>query len=543
MPGELSVDPPPVRYRTLLDLLWQDAEGAMVLVGPDHRLLRANPQAGAALARHGIGIGDELRDLAEEVCAPDGSDVPPGARPMDRALEGETVLREVLHVRYAGAPEHRRMVLSAHPIELDDGRRGALGVWHDVTDSWQFAEQSRTELARLGDLLEGASDYAIIMLDPAGRVQSWSAAAEAMQGYGSPDVIGRPYATFFDDGDRAAGLPRKILTRAAGRGKAQVEGKRVRRDGSVFWAHTSLTAIRDEDGRLRGFVNVTHDVSERRATEQATVELNETLELRVAERTVQLEQQAADLAAVNSELEAFSYSVSHDLRAPLRAMNGFARIMEEQLGDQLPPDALHYLGKVKENARQMGSLIDALLSFSRLQRQSMRSGPIDMTELVRECWAALATARGDRRIDFVLPPLPPGLGDRRLIQQVWMNLLDNAIKYTGKVGTARIEVAAQFQVGPPSVDGPGLVGDWTDVDEAEELVFYTVKDNGTGFDMRYVAKIGQVFQRLHHAEDFTGTGIGLALVQRIVQRHGGRLTAVGTPGRGATFGFTLRSAS
>jgi light-regulated signal transduction histidine kinase (bacteriophytochrome) len=273
---------------------------------------------------------------------------------------------------------------------------------------------------------------------------------------------------------------------------------------------------------------VTHDVSERRATERAAVELSELLEERVAERTVQLEQQAADLAAVNAELEAFSYSVSHDLRAPLRAMNGFARIMEQELGDRMPPEAMHYLGKVTQNAQQMGNLIDALLSFSRMQRQSMRPVPIDMTELVAECWMSLAWARTDRDIEFVLPQLPPGMGDRRLIQQVWANLLDNAIKYTARESRARVEVAAQvFQGddlrngGPAGGAASGWIGDWADPDEVDDTVFYTVRDNGAGFDMRYASKIGQVFQRLHHAEDFAGTGIGLALVQRIVQRHGG----------------------
>jgi PAS domain S-box-containing protein len=486
-----------------------------------------------------------------------GTSLPPEERPVERALRGETVTRQPVVVDFGDGCGQHRMVLSAQPIEVsDDGTTGALLVWHDVTDTWQFAERSRTELTRLSQLLEGASDYAIVMLDEAGAVQTWSPAAEAMQGYTEAQAIGLPFARFFDDGDRATGLPKKILTKAAGRGKVQVEGKRVRRDGSVFWAHVALTALRDEGGRLRGFVKVTHDVSEQRAGERASVELNELLEERVAERTVQLEQQAADLAAVNSELEAFSYSVSHDLRAPLRAMNGFARIMEEEFGDQLSPGAMHYLRKVTENAQQMGSLIDALLSFSRMQRQSLRSTPIDMTEMVRECWAQLASAREDREIEFVLPQLPAGMGDRRLIQQVWVNLLDNAIKYTGRRSGARVEVAAQIQKGGVWTDGgqPGLpnglggpvngwIGDWADPDEVDDIVLYTVRDNGAGFDMRYASKIGQVFQRLHHAEDFAGTGIGLALVQRIVQRHGGRLSAIGAPEAGATFGFTLRAMS
>ena len=548
MPGDLSVAPPDAGYRTLIDLLWRDAEAAMVVVDSEHRLLQANPAALATLQQRGYGIGDVIRGIAAKVLTADGGGLlPERERPVERALRGETVIRQSVVIDFGDEEGLRRMTLSAQPIELaEPGPYGALLIWHDVTDSWQFAERTRNELARLGRLLEGASDYAIIMLDPTGQVESWSPAAERMQGYTAEEAIGLSYACFFDESDRAAGLPKKILTKAAGRGKAQVEGKRVRRDGSVFWAHAALTAIRDETGRLQGFVKVTQDVSEQRASERAAVELSELLEERVSERTVQLEQQAADLAAVNAELEAFSYSVSHDLRAPLRAMNGFARIMEQDLGDRLPPEALHYVRKVTENAQQMGSLIDALLSFSRMQRQTMRSAPIDMTELVRECWSSLAWARRDREIEFVLPQLPAGMGDRRLIQQVWVNLLDNAIKYTGRQSAPRVEVAAEIKRGGEPDIQPGTagwVGDWADPDEVDDTVFYTVRDNGAGFDMRYAGKIGQVFQRLHHTEDFAGTGIGLALVQRIVQRHGGRMSAIGEPGAGATFGFTLRATS
>jgi PAS domain S-box-containing protein len=548
MPGELSLAVPASGHRTLLDLLWQATEGALVLVDQDRRVLRANPAAVLVLAQANVRVGELMIDRARDFCTLDGISVPEEDRPLDRALRGELVPREAFNVYYGVVTTPRRMDLSAQPLILDDGSRGALLTWHDVTDSWRFAERNRTELVQMGQLLQGASDYAIIMLDPAGRVQSWSPAAEAIQGYSAGEAIGLSYAAFFDEADQATGLPKKILTKAAGRGKAEFEGKCVRRDGSVLWAHAVLTAIRDASGGLEGFVKVTHDVSEQRATERAAVELNELLEERVAERTVQLEQQAADLAAVNAELEAFSYSVSHDLRAPLRAMNGFARIMEEELGDELSAGAKHYLGKVTENAQQMGSLIDALLSFSRMQRQSMRSVPIDMTALVRECWASLAWARADREIDFVLPQLPTAMGDRRLIQQVWTNLLDNAIKYSSRRNPARIEVAAQIQKGSISAQGEqsgglleGWVGDWADPDEVDDTVLYTVRDNGAGFDMRYVQKIGQVFQRLHHADEFAGTGIGLALVQRIVQRHGGRMSAAGEPDQGATFGFSLRA--
>jgi PAS domain S-box-containing protein len=521
MPGDLKADPPAAGHPTLARLFWRDAEAAMMVLDADQRIQHVNPAAAAALRLRGYQTGQRLCETADELHSIDGRTIPRDQWPAVRALRGETVVRELVSMR-CGNLGVRRMVLSAQPIELDDGTVGALITSHDVTDSWQFAEHSQSELAQLGQLLAGASDYAIIMLDPSGRVETWSAAAERMHGYTQEQAIGLNYASFFDDGDQAAGLPAQILKTAVSEGKAQVEGKRVRADGSVFWAQAALTAIRDEAGELRGFVKVTHDVSERRASERAVVELNEVLEQRVAERTFQLEQQAADLAAVNGELEAFSYSVSHDLRAPLRAMSGFARIIEQDYGTQIPAEALGYLGKVIENARQMGNLIDALLSFSRLQRQQMEQGPINMTDLARECWTALAPVRGDRRIEFVLARLPFAIGDRQLIRQVWMNLLDNAIKYTGGQATARVEV--QYLL----------------TDDVSMLT-YLVRDNGAGFDMRYAGKLGQVFQRLHHSDEFTGTGIGLALAQRIVQRHGGQLTAIGEPDVGATFGFSLRA--
>ncbi|GLY28652.1 PAS domain S-box protein [Kineosporia sp. NBRC 101731] len=532
--------PPTNGGHSLIDLLWRNSEASMMVVD-SHRVVRlANPAATPLLGALGVAVGDRVERFAQQVrpvrTGPDGRPLVDEAvelAPLARVLAGATLSRELVSARLLREGEPRRMMLSGQPVELDDGTFGALMIWTDITDSWQFAERSRNELDRLARLLEGASDYAIIMLDRGGQVHSWSAAAERMQGYRSDEAIGLPYASFFDAADQAHGVPAQILADAAVLGKIHVEGKRVRRDGSVFWAHASISAMRDDRGRLQGYVKVTHDVSEQRASEQASQELTELLEERVAERTVQLEQKNADLAAVNSELEAFSYSVSHDLRAPLRAMSGFARIMAEEYGGQMSPEALQYLTKITDNAEHMGNLIDALLSFSRMQRQQMQSQPIDMGMLAQECWNSLESAREGRSIEFVLAPLPPAYGDRRLIRQVWMNLLDNAIKYTGRKDTARVEVRAEVAEEDEKPSGgpdPRMVPD---------TVMYLVKDNGAGFDMRYADKIGQVFQRLHHNDEFIGTGIGLALSQRIVQRHGGQLSAVGEPGVGATMGFTL----
>ena len=509
---------------SLLDVLWQDAEPAMVVLDHQRQILKANPSARTLLDTYGLRDGDGLEGMVEAAYDDQGRLIPEDQGPMGRAMRGEPVPQLTMLLKLSGIPELRRMVLSARLVQLD-GTAGVLVTWRDVTDSWRTEQRHASELTRLGQLLEGATDHAIIMLDAYGRVMSWSAAASRIHGYTDSEAIGLTYQAFFDPSDAASGVPEAILTRAVATGRAVTEGKRVRKDGSMFWAHAVVTAMRDDDGQLRGFVKVTQDVSDRRATEQAVVQLNAELqqingqlEQRVAERTEQLERQAADLAAVNAELEAFSYSVSHDLRAPLRAMSGYARILQEQYGDGLPVEAIGHLEKVQASAVQMGSLIDALLSFSRLQRQDLHEGLLDMAAMVAHCWESLAPARAGRSIQLIMHELPPAAADPRLIQQVWLNLLDNAIKYTGQTEHARIEISAS---------------------EDDDHIAYRVADNGAGFDMRYVEKLGQVFQRLHRIEEFSGTGIGLALVQRIVSRHGGRLISEGEPAKGAVMGFTL----
>ena len=234
------------------------------------------------------------------------------------------------------------------------------------------------------------------------------------------------------------------------------------------------------------------------------------LERMVAERTAQLE-------AANKELESFSYSVSHDLRAPLRAIDGFARIFDEDHGGSLDDEGKRVLKVIRDNSRKMGQLIDDLLAFSRLGRKPIAAAAIDMTEMARAVFAELS--QGAERIRLALDPVPPAWGDPALVKQVWVNLISNAIKFTGKREEPMIEIRGRS-------DG--------------EHNAYCVKDNGAGFDMRYYDKLFGVFQRLHSPEEYSGTGVGLAIVQRVVSRHGGRVWAEGEEGKGAAFHFTLR---
>ena len=254
-----------------------------------------------------------------------------------------------------------------------------------------------------------------------------------------------------------------------------------------------------------------HEMAERRQADDERVRLNAELEQRVADRTAQLE-------AANKELEGFSYSVSHDLRAPLRAIVGFSRLLVEDHRAQLDAEAQRKIDVIQGEAGRMGRLIDELLAFSRLGRKSIQMSDLDMTELARETFTALASQHEGASAEFQLGLLPQATGDRILVGQVWANLLSNALKFSSKRERPRIEVSAIS-------------------DEREHVYF--VRDNGAGFDPRYRAKLFGVFQRLHNSSEFPGTGVGLALVERIVVRHGGRVWADGRPGEGATFYFTL----
>jgi PAS domain S-box-containing protein len=271
------------------------------------------------------------------------------------------------------------------------------------------------------------------------------------------------------------------------------------------------TLVRDAAGQPQMAVVTLRDITEDHRAAEEIRELNEELEQRVAERTVQLQ-------VANKELEAFTYSVSHDLRAPLRAIDGFSEALLEDYGPQLPEEAQRHLKTVREGAQRMGDLIDALLKFARLNRQELNKRDVDATKLVRETVEELSLQQEGRQVEIRVADLLPCRGDEALLRRVWVNLLSNSLKYTCKRERAVIEVGCK------SEDGRTV---------------YFVRDNGTGFDMKYAHKLFGVFQRLHLAEDFEGTGVGLAIVQSVVHRHGGRVWAEAAVDRGATFYFTL----
>ncbi|HWW00726.1 MAG TPA: ATP-binding protein [Candidatus Acidoferrum sp.] len=361
-------------------------------------------------------------------------------------------------------------------------------------------------------MMATVKDYAFVMLDPAGCVVSWNAGAERIHGYRTDEILGQHFSRFHGGDEVAPGECERILAVTIAEGRFEEEGWRVRKDGTRFWADTVLTALRDESGQLRGFSKVTRDITERKSAQDEIQKLNQDLERRVHERTAQLEE-------ANKELEAFSYSVSHDLRAPLRHVQGYVELLAKHAGDTLNEKCRRYLRVASESVTQMGDLIDNLLAFCRMGRVEVRQSSVDLQKLVQETADGLQPETGGRKILWKHGPLPQVQGDPALLKQVLVNLLSNAVKYTRGRDPAQIQTGVASEV------------------NGEVVIF--VRDNGAGFDMKYVDKLFGVFQRLHRAEEFEGTGVGLANARRVINRHGGRIWAEAAVNAGATFYFTL----
>ena len=377
-----------------------------------------------------------------------------------------------------------------------DARRFEDAVVLAIEDVTQRRESERAQ--RFQERLIDAITDAVFSLDPSFRILTWNPAAEQFFGFTAAEAIGKRSEDVIhieSTVDRAA-LRAKLAAGEAIHNAAHIQ----RKDGAWIDVDSSTVPVRDSHGKAIGYVVIMHDIRE----------------------TKQLERQLRDHARVvedaNRELDSFTYSVSHDLRAPLRAIDGFSRILVEDHAERMSKDEVRLLGVIRKNTQQMGQLIDDLLAFARLGRKELAAMPVDMKALLIELVPEVLAGTEERSIDLRAGHLPPAVGDRALLKQVWLNLLSNAIKYTRKREHAVIAISGEVS--------------------GDELI-YKVEDNGAGFDMQYIDKLFGVFQRLHRNTEFEGTGVGLALVQRIVRRHGGRVWAESTEGVGATFWFAL----
>jgi PAS domain S-box-containing protein len=375
------------------------------------------------------------------------------------------------------------------------------------------AERQRAEEAvRRGNaynrsLIEASLDP-LVTISPDGKITDVNDATEKATGCSRTELIGTDFCDYFTEPEKARTGYQQVFRE----GRVQDYELTIRRkDGHVTPVTYNASVFRDEAGTVMGVFAAARDISERKRAEEDLRKLNERLEQRVADRTAQLQ-------ASNQELEAFTYSVSHDLRAPLRHIDGFSKLLAEKHQAELSPDARDYVATIRESVQQMGMLIDDLLNLARVGRRELDVQITGLNSLVGEVIEDLKRANPDREIHWNIQALPFVECDPALMKQVFANLLSNAVKFTRPRMPAVIEVGASSEVGRPTV---------------------FVRDNGVGFSMKYANKLFGVFQRLHRAEDFEGTGVGLATVQRIIHKHGGRVWAEGALDQGATFYFTV----
>ena len=548
------------------------------------------------------------------------------------------------------------------------GLAAVLLIRRDLKSRLETDKSLRQSEERLRLMVESIKEYAIIMLDPDGKVMSWNTEAQRIKGYTAQEIIGQNFSRFYPEEVARNRFPETVLAEAAAKGRFENEGWRVRKDGSQFWANVVIAAIRDAGGQLLGFVKVTRDLTEHKQIEQLRLQFQalfqsapgsylvlkpnrpdftivaasdaylrdtltrredilgrslfevfpdnpddlaadgvlnlraslervvrdgaadtmavqkydvrrpngefeerywspvnspvfdekkniafvihrvedvtefirqkrkageqsppltgvqtrmERMEAEVFRRGQELQAANKKLESANQELEAFSYSVSHDLRAPLRHIDGFVKLLGKQSREKLDERSQRYLDIIADSARQMGMLIDDLLIFSRMNRTELRHARVSLDALVHEAIHGLQSETNGRPIQWKIAALPEVEADPGMLRQVWVNLIANAVKYSRPRNPAEIEVGCNLDNG--------------------EFVFF-VRDNGVGFDMQYAHKLFGVFQRLHRAEEFEGTGIGLANVRRIIHRHGGRTWAEGKIEAGATFFFSLPKA-
>ncbi|HEU5261860.1 MAG TPA: PAS domain S-box protein [Gemmatimonadales bacterium] len=428
-----------------------------------------------------------------------------------RPPEDVAALREKVARITAGHPgggtwRHRKKDGSLIEVEITShvltfaGRPAELVLARDITARRRAEEALRASEERFRTLAATATD-AIVSADQRGNVTYFNPGAERIFGYTAEEVNGKPLTLLmperFRDAHRA-GLARYLAT-----GEARVVGTTVelagrRKDGAEFPLELSLASWRG--GTEIAFTGIMRDITERKRAEET------------------LRRYAAQLEVANAELDAFAYSVSHDLRAPLRSIDGFSQALLEDCDDQLDAAGRDHLERVRAATQRMGVLIDDLLRLSRVTRSELRREPVDLSALAEEVAADLRRSAPARAVELTVASGVAAEGDPRLLRVLLENLLGNAWKYTAKQPRAAIEFGV--------------------TDHGGERAFF-VRDNGAGFDMKYAGKLFGAFQRLHSSTEFEGSGVGLATVQRIVRRHGGRVWAEGAPARGATFFFTL----
>ncbi len=475
-----------------------DAEGRFTLWNP--------------MARSILGAGPSVapREQWSEIYGlyRDDGDTPYPAEqlPLVRALKGDA-MREELFVRSSKLPEGTWIEVNAQPLRDERGEiSGAVAAFRDITVR-RATEQVLREQAVILEMTQ------VFVRDVSDQIVLWNRGAADLYGFSKEEAIGRvSHELLRTEFPKSLDEIKKCIMR-----DGQWKGELVhhKKDGGEIVVSSLWSLQRDGRGRLLHILETNVDITQRKRDELEIGRLKDEMEERVIQRTAQLE-------AANRELEAFTYSVSHDLRAPLRHIAGFSGILVEEFSAELQPEAKRYIERIAEGTRRMGQLVDEMLNLARVGRHELKRQIADLNVMIDELMPILQSEYQGRAMEWHVETLPRVWGDPVLLKQVLQNLLSNAIKFT------RARERAVINVGQTEC---GL-----------ERAFF-VRDNGVGYDMKYADKLFGVFQRLHRAEDFEGTGVGLATVQRIVQKHGGRVWAESIPDKGATFYFTLATSS
>jgi PAS domain S-box-containing protein len=436
--------------------------------------------------------------------------------PLHRALLGEEEPAQDLFIRNAGIPEGRHVHLSARAVHGAQGSLlGAFFYIRDTHEQRQAEARRRLTEQRFQFMVENAHE-GVWMLDTDNRITYVNRCAAELLGYVPEEMIGRHLFDFIYTEERELSQ-NNLEAQRQGRSVIVNDFRLPRKDGTHIWTMVSAGPLNDEGGNYLGSLAMVADISHRREAEERMRQANAELERRIAERTEQLE-------FSNRELEAFAYSVAHDLRAPLRSISNFTLALTEDCADKLDATGLDYLQRIRASSKRMAELIDGILALSRVNRTEFVETNVNLSALAHSISEQLQRWQPERTLRFHIQEGLVDRGDAHLLRSVLENLLGNAWKFTRDRPMAEIEFGTL-----PAGSGKGRV--------------YFVRDNGAGFDMEYQQKLFGVFQRLHTQQEFEGTGVGLATVQRIIRRHGGRIWGEGRVDQGATFYFTLHESA
>jgi PAS domain S-box-containing protein len=454
----------------------------------------------------------------------DGTFLPHDKCPMAIALkEGRIVSREIIIER----PDGTRYFAIPHPQPLHDSYGKIIGAVNTIIDITHLAKERKNVADKAAETLEKieeryhrmvaeVQDYAILYLNREGIIENWNEGAQRIKGYKEKEIIGKNFRVFYTESDRKNKLPEKLLAQAVKTGKANHEGWRVRKDGSVFWGNILITALHDEKNNVIGFSKVTRDLTDKKITEEKLIKANEELLLKNQE-----------LENKNKDLESFVHVASHDLQEPLRKIQTFASRILEKENLNLSDNGKDYFIRVQNSAHRMRTLIQDLLSFSSLSVNERKFKNYDLKKIVKEVREELKTEIKEKRATIEVRTK----GKVRIIpfqfRQLFQNLISNSLKFSHPEKPLHINIETRI-ISAGKVNKVKLPYN-------RDYFHIAFKDNGIGFEEQYSKKIFEVFQKLHDRNEYEGTGIGLAIVKKIVENHDGIITATGTLKRGATF--------